>query len=197
MKTICADHLIIQKIQETIENFNALLQNREYVDSICEAAKLIIEAMRSGNKLLICGNGGSAADSQHMAGEFMCRFYKDRYPMSAIALSTDTSVLTAISNDYSFGEVFSRQVIGLGRSGDVLLGISTSGNSNNVLQAIKIAKSMKIRTILLIGNKENDMANACDVVIRTPSIDTPRIQEMHLFIEHMICEIVEREMIEH
>ncbi|MEW6006650.1 MAG: SIS domain-containing protein, partial [bacterium] len=122
------------------------------------------------------------------------RFYKDRNPMPAIALTTDTSVLTSISNDYSYNDVFSRQVKGLGKEGDVLLGISTSGNSENVLKAFKEARNLKIKTILLTGEKKGKIEEFSDIVIKTPSNNTPRIQEMHLLIEHIICEIIEKEI---
>lgn len=146
--------MIQKRIQDTINNLTELLQDDVCIKTITESAKLIINAIKEGNKLMICGNGGSAADAQHIAGEFLCRFYKDRNPMPAIALSTDTSVLTSISNDYSYNEVFSRQVRGIGKSGDVLLGISTSGSSANVLQAFRIAQQLGINTILLSGEKE-------------------------------------------
>jgi len=162
------------------------------IDRINESARIIINALKSGNKLMICGNGGSAADAQHIAGEFVCRFYIDREPLPAIALSTDTSVITSISNDYSYDHIFSRQVKALGRSDDVLLGISTSGSSVNVLEAFKAAREMGIKTILLSGATEKAIAAHSDIVIKTPSTDTPRIQEMHLIIEHIICEMVEK-----
>lgn len=188
--------MIKNKIQETIDNLNKLLNDEKVLQNISSTADLIIAAIKSGNKLMICGNGGSAADAQHMAGEFLCRFYKDRNPMPAIALSTDTSVITSISNDYSYSEVFSRQVRGLGKNGDTLLGISTSGGSDNVLKAFKTAKEIGIKTILLTGESEREIAGFSDIVIKTPSKDTPRIQEMHLLIEHIICEIVEKEISE-
>jgi D-sedoheptulose 7-phosphate isomerase len=185
--------MIKNRIQETVANFNRLLED-QIIKAIETACNLIIAAIKSGNKLMICGNGGSAADAQHIAGEFLCRFYKDRNPMPAIALTTDTSVLTSISNDYSYDEVFSRQVKGLGKKDDILLGISTSGSSKNVLKAFETAKQIGIKTILLTGEIERDIAMISDVVIKTPSSDTPRIQEMHLLIEHIICEIVEKEV---
>ncbi len=186
--------MIKKKIRETIDNLTRLSENDDILKTISEASALIVNAIKSGNKLLICGNGGSAGDAQHVAGEFLCRFYKDRNPMPAIALSTDTSVLTSIANDYSYGEVFSRQVRGLAKKGDVLLGISTSGSSGNILQAFEAAQQLGVTKILLTGAIERDIAGISDIVIKTPSSDTPRIQEMHLLIEHIICEIVEREL---
>jgi len=186
--------MIKRKVEEAICNLQNLSEDTAAIRSISDAAKLIVDAIRSGNKLMICGNGGSAADAQHIAGEFLCRFYRERNPMPAIALSTDTSVLTSIANDYSYNDVFSRQVNGLGKKDDVLLGISTSGSSKNILHAFKAATSLGIRTILLTGAVEKDIARASDIVIKTPSTDTPRIQEMHVLIEHVICEIVETEI---
>ncbi|MEW6680273.1 MAG: D-sedoheptulose 7-phosphate isomerase [bacterium] len=185
--------MIKERIKETIENLNRL-NNENYIRAISETIDVIANAIKKGNKLMLCGNGGSAADAQHIAGEFLCRFYKERNPMSAIALTTDTSVLTSISNDYSYNDVFSRQVKGLGKEGDVLLGISTSGNSENVLQAFKSAKNLNIKTILLTGEKQGKIEEFSDIVIKTPSNNTPRIQEMHLLIEHIICEIIEKEI---
>jgi D-sedoheptulose 7-phosphate isomerase len=186
--------LITKCIKVTVDNLNRLSLDGMMMKCICESANLIVKSLRSGNKLLICGNGGSAADAQHVAGEFVCRFYKDREPLPAIALTTDTSVLTSIANDYSYDNVFSRQVRALGKSGDVLLGISTSGSSKNVLDAFIIARERGIKTILLTGNVEKQIAQQSDVVIKAPSTDTPRIQELHLVIEHIICEIVEKEL---
>jgi D-sedoheptulose 7-phosphate isomerase len=188
--------VIKDKIQETIENLKKLLNNDQYINLISDAADVIVHAIKSGNLLMICGNGGSAADAQHIAGEFICRFYRNREPMPAIALSTDTSVLTSISNDYSYNDVFSRQVNALGKNGDILLGISTSGSSKNVLEAFKAAKDKGIKTILLTGAVERDIAKLSDIVIQAPSTDTPRIQEMHLIIEHIICELVEKKVFE-
>ncbi len=188
--------MIKSKIRATLDNFNKLLNDEPLIKLIADTADLITDAINSGNKLMICGNGGSAADAQHIAGEFICRFYKDREPMPAIALSTDTSVLTSISNDYSYDDVFSRQVTALGKSGDVLLGISTSGSSENVLKAFRAAQKLDIRTILLTGAGKSDMAGLCNIVINTPSTDTPRIQEMHLVIEHILCEIIEKKIFE-
>jgi len=182
------------RIQETINNLNKLILDEPVIERISDTAHSIVESVRAGNKLIICGNGGSAADAQHVAGEFLCRFYKDREPLPAIALATDASVLTSISNDYSYDDVFSRQVKALGKKGDILLGISTSGASKNVLNAFTVAREKGITTVLLTGNTEKEIARFSDIVIKTPSTDTPRIQEMHLIIEHIICEIVEKEL---
>lgn len=186
--------MIELKIKQTIENLNKLLNSKTAIDTITKTADLIVNAIQTSNKLLICGNGGSAGDAQHIAGEFLCRFYKDRNPMPAIALTTDTSVITSISNDYSYDQIFSRQVKGLGKKGDVLLGISTSGSSKNVLEAFKAAREMHISTILLTGAIDKTIATFSDIVINAPSTDTPFIQEMHLVIEHILCEIVEKKI---
>lgn len=160
-------------------------------DEIWAAIDIIATSMGSGGKLMLCGNGGSAADSQHLAAEFTGRFIKDRRPLPALALSTDTSALTCISNDYSYDDVFSRQVAGLGRKGDCLIGISTSGNSANVLRAVESAKEMGIRTIGLLGRDGKKLAKLCDMSIIVPSSVTARIQEAHILIGHTICGAVE------
>lgn len=158
---------------------------------ITAATELIITTLRNCNKLMICGNGGSAADSQHIAAEFTGRFVKDREPIAALALSTDTSTITCIGNDYSFKEVFSRQIKALGHKGDCLLGISTSGNSGNVIQAIKIANELGISTIGLLGRNGGEIKSLCNVSIIVPSNITARIQEAHILIGHTICGSVE------
>ncbi len=162
------------------------------MNSILQAARLIIETFLSGNKILICGNGGSAAESQHLAGEFICLLNKDlnRPGLPAIALTTDTSVLTAYSNDSGFEGVFERQVQALGKAGDLLIGLSTSGNSKNVIKAVQHAKSLNINTLALIGNG-GQLQKMADVVISVPSSNTQYIQEAHLSIDHALCEIVE------
>jgi D-sedoheptulose 7-phosphate isomerase len=168
--------------QETLKN-NLL--------PIVNASQTIIEALKNQNKLFFCGNGGSAADSQHIAAEFVGRFQKERAAWPAIALTTDSSALTALGNDYSFDIVFSRQLQALGQKGDVLVAISTSGNSKNVLEAVKQAKSMGIKTIGVTGVNGGQLAAACDIAIIAASSKTARIQESHLCIFHSICELVE------
>ncbi len=156
-----------------------------------EASAVITKAINAKNKLMICGNGGSAADAQHMAAEFVNRFLKERAPLAAIALSTDTSNITSIANDYSFDEIFSKQVEALGINGDVLLGISTSGNSNNVIKAFEAAKLSGIYTIGLLGKDGGELARLSDLSIIVNSNSTPRIQEAHIFIIHTVCQMVE------
>jgi D-sedoheptulose 7-phosphate isomerase len=166
----------------------------EIISKIEKVAVDIIEALKKGNKVLLCGNGGSAADAQHIAAELLGKFYLHRKALPAVALNTNGSILTAVANDYSYDDVFSRQVEGLGREGDILIGISTSGNSKNVINAIKKAKEMGIKTIGLSGKNGGKMKELSDICICVPSNSTPRIQEAHITIGHVICEIVEREM---
>ena len=145
---------------------------------------------------MLCGNGGSAADSQHIAAELIGRFEKERRSMAAIALTTDTSALTAIGNDYGYDQVFARQVEGLGQSGDLLIGISTSGNSKNVVRAMEVAQSKGIRTVALVGDKpEGAMQTIADYVLAAPSTNTARIQECHILIMHTLCQLVESESV--
>ena len=155
------------------------------------AADLIAGALRNGRKLMLCGNGGSAADSQHIAAEMAGRFVNDRRPLAAVALSTDTSTMTCIANDYTFDEVFSRQVMGLGVRGDCLLAISTSGNSKNVIRAAEAARAGGIEVIGLLGKSGGVLRELCDVPIVVPSPTTARIQEAHIFIGHTLCALVE------
>ncbi|MGH8171072.1 MAG: D-sedoheptulose-7-phosphate isomerase [Steroidobacteraceae bacterium] len=159
--------------------------------AVQEAADLIAAALSQSGKLLLCGNGGSAADSQHIAAELTGRFVKDRRPLAAMALSTDTSALTCIANDYSFEEVFSRQVTALGRKGDCLLAFSTSGNSPNVLRAAEAARAAGLRVIGLLGRDGGALRALCDIAIVVPSTTTARIQEAHIFMGHTLCAMVE------
>ena len=188
--------MIKTKIEESRQNLAVLLADSSCLGKIEMAAKWIIETMGSGKKMLICGNGGSAADAQHFAGEFIGRFYKNRRPLPAIALTTDSSILTCVSNDFSYEDVFSRQVDGIGNEGDLLFGISTSGASKNVLRAFQKAVEKKMRTILLCGQKDGDIAKLSHLIVKVPSTDTPRIQEMHLLIEHILSELVENALCE-
>jgi D-sedoheptulose 7-phosphate isomerase len=165
-------------------------------ESILEAARTIVDSFTNGGKLMLCGNGGSAADSQHIAAEFMIRLSRDliRPSLPAIALTTDSSNVTAGSNDIGFENVFARSIEGLGKAGDVLVAISTSGNSQNIINAVKTAKSKKIFTIGLLGGTGGVIKNETDLNIIIPSANTQRIQEGHITAGHIICEIVEREM---
>jgi len=180
--------LLLSGLDEHREVFGRL----SALSTLIEAAAGLMQATLSGGgKLMLCGNGGSAADSQHIAAELAGRFIKDRRPLAAVALSTDTSALTCIANDYGFDEVFSRQVTGLGRRGDCLLAISTSGNSRNVLRAAEAARDADIRVIGLLGRDGGALRVLCDVPIVVPSSTTARIQEAHIFIGHTLCAMVE------
>jgi D-sedoheptulose 7-phosphate isomerase len=165
---------------------------REEADAIRRMAEIVIGSLGQGGTLLVCGNGGSAADAQHIAGELVGRFLKEREPLRCIALSTDTSVLTAVGNDYGYEEVFARQVAAHGREGDVLLAISTSGNSPNVLKAVERAKRLKMKVIALSGKGGGGLAEAADVCVTVPSRVSPRIQEAHGTIGHILCGLVEK-----
>jgi D-sedoheptulose 7-phosphate isomerase len=184
--------VIAQRIEESIEGLKCLLEDGKVQSAIMETVNAMVSAIKRGNKIMMCGNGGSAADAQHVAGEFVCQFQKKRSPLPAIALSTDSSVMTAISNDYSYDDVFARQVAAIGKPGDLLLAISTSGKSRNVLHAVKAANDKNIKTVLLTGAAETEITMLSDIVMNAPSSETPRIQEMHLIIEHLICELVEK-----
>ena len=157
-------------------------------------ADVIARAFRNGGKLLIAGNGGSAADAQHIAGEFLSRLNFDRNPLPAIALTTDSSVLTAIGNDYGFERAFERQVRGLGRRGDVFLAISTSGRSSNILAALKAAREIGLTTVGFTGDGHRDMSRDCDHCLAAPSGETPLIQQIHIVAAHAICALVERDL---
>jgi D-sedoheptulose 7-phosphate isomerase len=159
-----------------------------------EAAEFCIETYRNNGKVLFCGNGGSAADAQHLAAELSGRFYYDRDPLFAEALHVNTSFLTAVANDYSYHEVYARMIKGSGRKGDVLFGISTSGNSANVVNALRQAKELGMKTVAFTGESGGEMNSLADLCIKVPSTDTPRIQEAHILIGHIICEIIESEL---
>lgn len=188
MKEFCQ---ITQNIEASIAVKNALLTDDAIREQIQLFAQHIITCFQNDGKVLWCGNGGSAADAQHLAAEFSGRYYYDRPPLFSEALSVNSSYVTAVANDYSYDEIFARLTECMGRSGDVLIGMSTSGNSGNVVKALERAKSLNMITIGLTGEKGGEMADLCDVCIKVPSGDTPRIQECHMLIGHTICEIVE------
>ena len=160
-------------------------------DKILQAVDWIAESIRAGNKLLIFGNGGSAADAQHIAAEFVNRFLINRPPLAAIALTTDSSIITSIGNDFSFDDIFSKQIRALGRTGDIVFGISTSGNSPNVLNAFAAARELSLRTIALTGGSGGKLADMADLLLNVPVKDTPYIQEAHIWAEHLICQLVD------
>jgi D-sedoheptulose 7-phosphate isomerase len=186
--------LIKKNIKDSLKIKKELLKNETLIKQIVEIADLIIKAFKTEKKLLFCGNGGSAADAQHLAAEFSGRYYLNRAPLHAEALHTDTSFMTAVANDFSFDQVYSRLIKGIGKDGDILIGMSTSGNSKNVTKALEQAKKQGLITIGFTGKKGGEMNNHCDLIINIPSNDTPRIQECHLMLGHAICELVEKEL---
>jgi len=187
--------LVRDRIHASINVKQTLLADVAFQGLVAQAAVRIVNALRAGGKVLFCGNGGSAADAQHLAAEFTGRYLKERRALPALALHANTSSLTAIGNDYGFDHVFARQLEALGKQGDVLVGISTSGNSRNVIRAMEVAKAKSIYTIALTGSggKMKDLAD-CSICI--PSQDTPRIQECHILTGHIICEIAEEMLME-
>lgn len=182
---------ISNQIKKSIDVKQKLLDSQNLMDLIQEVALKCVEVYKNGNKTLIAGNGGSAADAQHIAGEFVSRFYFDRPGLASMALTTDTSIITAIGNDYGYEKLFSRQVQANGKKGDMFIGISTSGNSTNVIEALKECKEKGIITVGLTGKKGGEMAEMCDYCIKVPSNETPRVQEAHILVGHIICAVVE------
>jgi D-sedoheptulose 7-phosphate isomerase len=183
-----------QLIQNSINTKSLLLEDNNTIDIINKCVEAITNAFHKGNKVLFCGNGGSAADAQHLAAEFSGRFYIDRKALPSEALHTNTSYLTAVANDYSYDVVYSRLIEGIGNKDDILVGLSTSGNSKNVINAIKTANERNITTIGFTGEIGGEMNTICDYIIKVPSNDTPRIQECHMLIGHIICELVEKQI---
>lgn len=187
---------MINVIKEQLQSHRLLMEvvERDMSHLISEVTEALVETFRSGGKLIVMGNGGSAADSQHFVAEMVGRFKMERKALPAVALSTDTSILTAIGNDYGFDSVFSRQVEALASAGDMVLGISTSGNSANVLKALQLAREQGCRTAGLLGKDGGSIKSACDFSLIVPTSDTPRIQEAHITIIHIICDLVEKEL---
>ena len=183
-----------QWMKETVEEekniFDHLITSG-YMDKVTEAGKRITEALKNGNKVVLAGNGGSAADAQHFAGEMVGRFMMERNPLPAISLCVDPSVMTCIANDYGYEEVFARQIAGLGNSGDILIAISTSGNSENIIRAIEVAKQKSITVIGYLGKDGGKIKNMCDLSLVVPATKTPRIQEIHTFTTHILCKMIE------
>lgn len=179
--------------RETAANIAALCEG-PYIDNLARAVDILVDAFRTGHKLLVFGNGGSSSDAQHIAAEFVGRFVRERRGLPAIALTANESILTSVSNDYGFAVVFQRQIEAYGQPGDVAWGISTSGNSPNVVAALKSARAAGLRTIGLTGRGGGQMSSFCDVLLAAPVAETPRIQELHLLTYHSICEMVEEMM---
>ena len=180
---------ISETLNEISNNFIKLLD--QSIPDIQQASKLIIKSLQSGKKIMFCGNGGSAADAQHLSAELVGRYMKNRKPLASIALTTDTSILTSVGNDYGFDQIFSRQLEALGSSGDILVGISTSGNSKNILNAFKVASDLGVTSIALTGKDGGIAKQISDYSIVVDSDSTARIQEAHILIGHILCEIIE------
>lgn len=181
-------------LQASIDTKQKVLSNPALVDTIAKVTSVVAEAFRNGNKVLFCGNGGSAADAQHLAAEFSGRFYSDRTPLPSEALHCNTSYLTAVANDYGYDVVYSRMITGIGKKGDVLIGLSTSGNSLNITNALQRAREIGMITVGFTGEGGGKMKDLCDHLLNVPSNDTPRIQESHITIGHIICQLVEEEL---
>ncbi len=178
-------------VESSIQTKQALLSNQKLLDTTQQIADVITEAFRNNKAVFWCGNGGSAADSQHLAAEFSGRFYFDREPLFSEALHVNTSYVTAVANDYSYDQIYSRLIKAKGRDGDVLIGLSTSGNSQNVVEAFKQAKLQGMTVVAMTGETGGVMKDHCDLLLNMPSTDTPRIQECHMLLGHAICELVE------
>lgn len=178
-------------IQASIDTKQQILENEELIATISKVVNVIEHALKKGNRIYFCGNGGSAADAQHLAAEFSGRFYTDRKALPAEALHCNTSYITAVANDYSYDVVYSRLIDGIGQNGDVLIGLSTSGNSANIVKAFETAKGKGIVTVGFTGLSGGIMKSVSDYLINVPSSDTPRIQESHITIGHIICQLVE------
>jgi len=185
---------IKQEIKKSYETKQAIYNNDELLNKIVDVSKLCVELYKGSNKTILAGNGGSAADAQHIAAELVGRYGFDRPSIPSLALTTDTSNLTAIGNDYGYDHVFSRQLEGMGQDGDIFIGISTSGNSANIVKAFDSAKKKNITTIALTGRDGGEMAKMADIALVVPSDSTPRIQESHILIGHILCDIIEKEI---
>lgn len=185
-------NLVKQRLSETTDLLTRLRDDRALGDFITEVAAVCVHALENGGKIMLAGNGGSAADSQHLAGELVSRFAFDRSPLPAIALTTDTSILTSVANDYGYGEVFARQIQAQGRMGDVFFAISTSGRSANIIQGLRACREAGVVSVGLTGRSGGDMVELCDYCFRVPHDETPRIQEAYIVIGHLVCELVER-----
>lgn len=183
-----------QAVAESIATKQRILEDGALMSRLEEASKLVAASLRQGGKIHFCGNGGSAADAQHLAAELSGRFYYDRPPLNAEALHCNTSYLTAVGNDYGYEWVFARLLRGTGHAGDVLVALSTSGNSKNILKAYEVCKEMGVRTISLTGETGGKMKEYSDILLNVPSTDTPRIQESHIMLGHILCEWVEADL---
>ena len=185
---------IIRSIEESIITKQSILRNMELLETIQSIAEVMVKALRDGKRILWCGNGGSAADAQHLAAELSGRFYYDRPPLNSEAMHCNTSYMTAVANDYGYDLIYSRMIDGACKPGDVLVGISTSGNSKNICNAFRKAKELGVITVAMTGETGGEMKSMADYLLNVPSTDTPRIQESHIMLGHIICEIVEAKM---
>jgi D-sedoheptulose 7-phosphate isomerase len=185
---------VIRSIEQSINTKQAILRNAELIERIEAVADVMVQALKDGKRILWCGNGGSAADAQHLAAELSGRFYYDRPPLNSEAMHCNTSYLTAVANDYGYDLIYSRMIDGACKPGDVLVGISTSGNSTNICNAFRKAKELGVITVAMTGETGGKMKEMADYLLNVPSTDTPRIQESHIMIGHIICEIVEAKM---
>jgi D-sedoheptulose 7-phosphate isomerase len=185
---------VLDYLVRSSDVIQAAIDDPAFAEAIRDIVEVTATALDKGHKLLLAGNGGSAADAQHLAGEMLSRLYYDRAPAAAIALTTDTSVLTAIGNDYGYERLFARQILGLGCAGDVFIAISTSGRSANILQAIEAARQKQIVTVGLTGRTGGEMSSRCDICLHAPSDSTPLIQQIHITAGHIICGLVEERL---
>jgi D-sedoheptulose 7-phosphate isomerase len=183
---IAREHLV--KHRNTVETLSV----DDFYNNVQEIADICCEAISSGNKIIFMGNGGSAADAQHLAAELIGRYLEERRPLAAMALNVNTSVITAVANDYSYEDIFARQIEGIGRAGDVLIGLSTSGRSKNIIKGLKMGRKCRLKTIAFVGDFKDDVMDICDNILSIPERHTPIIQEMHIMAGHIICGIIER-----
>lgn len=184
----------MKRIQDSVKTKNLILEDADFQKKIEDASLLCIQAFKNAKKVMFCGNGGSAADAQHLSAELSGRYYIDRPPLPSEALHVNSSYLTAVANDYSYDEVYARLVRGSMEKGDVLIGLSTSGNSKNIIKAFAEAKTKGISIVGLTGESGGQMKEISDILLNVPSTDTPRVQESHILIGHIICELIEREL---
>lgn len=181
-------------IKSSVENYTRVLNDKNLQANIEKIVEFSVKAFKDDKKILFCGNGGSASDAQHIAAELSGRFYTNRPPLYAEALHVNSSYMTAVANDFGYDETYARMLEACGREGDILVGISTSGNSLNVVKALKKANELGLTTVGFTGSKGGEMNSICDIMIKVPSDDTPRIQEVHILVGHIICQLIEEEM---
>lgn len=186
--------IIKANLQDSLDLKKAILSNQRILDSIEKIANAIVQCYKNKGKVLFCGNGGSAADAQHLAAELSGRYYYDRPPLSSEALHVNTSYLTAVANDYSYDQVYARLLKAIGNDGDIIIGLSTSGNSKNVVEALKVARAQGLMTVCFTGEGGGEMKEFADLHLEIPSKDTPRIQECHMLVGHTLCQIVEESL---